>query len=388
MLTVTILLVIAGIAQASPIYSSNGVGALQPDEIGWTKAMGGAGIANADGENTMLRNPALMAAFTRYTFSFGINHARNTTFSGDSSAPGFAQTNVEHFKMVLPVRKGFALGWTVAPLSRSNSVIEFSGDGFTDEVVYTGGINVSSVSFAGSFRDFLRMGASINYNFGTVEQGWERGFGTEGLYDSLDFIKSKYKGYNYTFGVITKIMYDTSFALAYNTKSDLDHSLRIKPGGYSNPESVLATGTARIPESMTAGLSRAFGKFTANADFSMSKWEDAAITDLERVMYTDTNYFTCGIKYTPVNRLGTALPFYRKIPLAVGFKTGNLYYKSFPKVDTVTETAVTFGFGIPFLDDEASLVTSIEIGSRGDKGKNGWEESYINVGFLVSGLIK
>ncbi len=376
-------------AAASPIYSSNGIGSAVPDENGWVKAMGGAGVANADGVNSMLRNPALLSAFSRYTFSFGVNHDRNTTYSGGAEAPDFAQTDVDHFRLVLPLYKRFVLGWTVAPLTRTDSMILFTDSQYRDEVSFSGGINVSSVSAATSFGDFLRLGFSMNYHFGMIEQEWIRYFSEDSSYlDAEDFVKSKYKGYGYAAGAVVKVMQDTHVGIGYVSKVNLDHSLKITPGDFQNPEQLLYSNTLHLPSRLTFGVSRKFGRFTACADYLMEGWADAASTTTEKAMYDDVGRFSIGLKYTPVVPYGIPVPLYRRIPLSIGFKTGNMYYKSYPKIDTVTETAVTFGFAIPFIEDAASLVTSFEVGNRGDKGKNGWEESYIGIGFLLTGMIK
>ena len=46
------------------------------------------------------------------------------------------------------------------------------------------------------------------------------------------------------------------------------------------------------------------------------------------------------------------------------------------------------GIEFPFKEDLASLITSFEFGTRGDKGKNGWDETYMGIEFLLIGTIK
>jgi len=65
-----------------------------------------------------------------------------------------------------------------------------------------------------------------------------------------------------------------------------------------------------------------------------------------------------------------------------------LYYKSYPQIADLTEKAVTLGFEFPFKKNAGSLFTSFEMGTRGDKSKNGWDETFMNVGVSIIGKIK
>ena len=69
-------------------------------------------------------------------------------------------------------------------------------------------------------------------------------------------------------------------------------------------------------------------------------------------------------------------------------KFGTLYYKSYPEVNSVFERAVTAGIEFPFKENVGSIMTSFELGTRGDKDRNGWDETYMSIGIMLIGVIK
>jgi len=372
---------------AGPLYSSNGIGEIFYDELGGARGMGGAGIANPNGRNLMWGNPALLTSFGIHTYSFGASHLREKASTGRTDDTDFARTRAELFKLVIPLGKGIVLGWGLTPFSRTDSMLRYPGDGYEDRVRFTGGITVSSAGIAGSFGDFIRFGTALNYNFGMIEERWERLFAADDYHDSVDYVKRKYRGYGVTVGLISKVYGNTNIGIGYTGSTDLDVRVVVRPGSISNPEADYGNETAALPEMWRIGLSTVFpNRMTVCMDFSLARWENAARTELEKKMYTDTYRFGAGIRTAPSRELNA--PFYRKLPVSVGVKFGTQYYRSFPKVDVVHEKAVTAGVEIPFRENVAALITSFEFGLKGDKSRNGWEEKYVSIGLVLIGTIK
>ena len=378
-------------AYCNPIYSSNGIGLVIPDNYGRSRGMGGSGIADGDGMNVLRGNPALLGSFQKHSLSVGLSHDRNTAYIGESDQPDYAKTNPDMFKLVLPIAKGFVFGWGLSPYSRTDSVIDVSPDDYKEVVTFTGGINVSSVGLAGSYKDFLKFGLALNYNFGTITEEWEQTFpDNDDLFESTSYIYRKYKGYSTTVGFLARVFDNTYFGGSYTGKSDLDLSVNIRPGDYYNPERLYDKKTVSLPATWRMGITSSFAKsMTASMDVSFLEWENAANTSKQKEMYNDTYSVGAGVRLNPSKSLQA--PFYRKLPVSAGFKFGTMYYKSGiegEKAKPVFEKAVTMGIEFPFQEDIASLITSFELGTRGDKDKNGWEETYIGIGILLIGTIK
>ena len=374
--------------RCNPIYSANGIGMVIPDDAGRPKGMGGAGIADDDGKNLLRENPALLSSFTNHSFSVGVSYRRNTAFTGGADSPDYARTTPDKIKIVLPIVKGVVIGWGLSPYSENDSVIEFRGEGYREIMKSKGGINVSSFGIAGSYKDILRLGVSMNYNFGMIQEEWERSFPDDAEFHTItNYVNRKYKGYSTTVGLVARVFSGTSIGVGYTTESDMDLAVHVIPADYYNPEQVYKKTTVSLPSRWRFGITSAFTDImTASMDVSLSQWEKAARTVKQKEMYTDTRHFGAGLRFNPSRSFNA--PFYRKYSVSAGFKLGNLYYKSYPKVDTVFEKAVTFGIEFPFIENMASLITSFEFGTRGDKSKNGWDESYASIGILLIGMIK
>jgi len=375
-------------ALSSPIYSPNGIGLLIPYEYGMVRGMGGAGIANDSGKTFIRENPALLASVKQHTYSFGASYDRNTAYTLGSDNPVFAKTRLELMTLMIPLAKGIVFGWGLSPLSRTDSVIDFTGEDYTDRIEFTGGLNVSTVGIAGSYRDFIRFGLAFNYNFGMIQEKWTRDFiFDDDLFETSDAIKSKYKGYSTTVGVLARVYRNTTVGLGYTGKTNLKLAVHVLPGHYSNPEQLYDKMNYSLPSSWRFGVTTVIKRrVTASMDLSLAQWEDAMKTSREKEMYTNTYRFGAGVRLNPSQEPGAS--FIAKTPVSVGFKFGTMYYKSYPKVDTVFERAVTLGIELPFQENIASLITSFEIGTRGDKSKNGWDEIYTSIGLLLVGTIK
>jgi len=173
----------------------------------------------------------------------------------------------------------------------------------------------------------------------------------------------------------------------YTAPTVMDVSIHIQPGNSDNAEMLLEKAKAELPATVRLGFaSQISRRLSAAADMSMAEWSKAARTDKEKKMYNDVFSFGAGVRYIP-SVIPTA-KYLSTIPLSAGFRFGSLYYKSYPKIHAIHEAALTFGAEFPFMNKSGAVITSWEIGKRGDKEKNGWDETFINVGLSLAGGIK
>ena len=175
-----------------------------------------------------------MGSFNEPTFSFGVYHERNTVYYGGSENPMCAQTTPNLVKIILPLGKGFVLGWGLSPYSKTDGVVEVSNDNYIDQMKSSGGINISALGLATSYKDIIYLGISYNYNFGMIREEWSRTFpNDDSLNETYDVIKKKYKGYNTTIGILARITANTSIGAGYTDKVDLDNTVKISSGDIS-----------------------------------------------------------------------------------------------------------------------------------------------------------
>ena len=373
-------------------YSANAIGTIIPDDIGRSRGMGGAGIANGDGMNLLRDNPALLNTFDKFSFSYEAFYNQTKTYIHDEESSTYGKINPNMIKIVLPVANNFVLGWGLSPYSRTDINILIpnvqNGVQINDTISSFGGVNVSSAVIAGSYRNIIHFGFSLNYNFGMIQEDWERTFPENNeLNGSIYHIKRKYKGYGGTIGILANVYKNTSIGLGYTSKSDMNNNTYIISGSITNPEKLLSTKKAFLPASWRIGISSELReRLKAVMDFKFVQWENTAREPKEKEMYNNTYSFGAGIRYIPSNRPNSL--YLKKIPLSIGFKFGTLFYKSYPKINTVFEKAITLGVEIPLKEDIGTIITSFEYGTRGDKAKNGWDETFTGVGVSLIGKIK
>jgi hypothetical protein len=172
----------------------------------------------------------------------------------------------------------------------------------------------------------------------------------------------------------------------YSTGASLDRNAYLRHGT-SAQDIFLESGTSDIPSRWRVGVSRDLSKrLSAAADFSMASWSQAANTAKEKQQYQDTYTFGAGVRYIPA--LNATAGYFSTMPLSLGFRVGTQYYKSYPKVESIPERAITLGLEFPFKEKAGSLITSYEIGKRGSKSTNGWDETFFTLGITLVGSIK
>jgi hypothetical protein len=376
-------------AWCEPPYAANGIGVLVPDYTGKSRGMGGAGIAAADGMNMSLENPALDSSFKNPSYALAMVYNRSSTYFGGAETMQFARTTPTLLKFVMPIVQGWAIGWGLAPFSRADSKILMpvqAGDIFTDTVTSSGGINVSSFELSGSYKA-LSIGTALRYNFGAIQESWFRSFNDSNYVDTTQYLKKKLSGYSVAIGMLVKVHPGTTIGFGYTTKSPVDIVVTVLPGVSTDPEIPVGKERIDLPASWRMGVfSEISRKLSAAVDFSRADWTGVAVTDKEKQMYNNTYSLNAGLRFIPsVNPLAG---YFSTIPVSIGFRAGTLYYKSYPKMAGISERAVTCGFEFPFKKNTGSLYTSFELGTRGDKSKNGWDETFVNAGFSLTGKIK
>lgn len=390
-LTLVIALAQSNHLSAAPPYAANGFGLQVRDDAGRSRGMGGAGGSDADGYNLLRGNPALNSGVTRFTFSFGAAYNRGNTAIDSAESESWGKTDAELLSLTIPLPGTFVLGWGLAPLTRTDVQLYRDsvqdGQSIHDETDMTGGINISTMSIAGTFKDVIRFGYSLNYNFGAIQEGCLRTFPADSsLNASAYYLKRKYQGYSHSAGIIFEMGKWVTAGFGYTTQASLDKTTEVVLTNITNDPTVLGDGSAKYPASWRFSLyTHPNERLSGGVDISRELWEDAAETTAEQAFYSDSYSIGAGIRYVPSSRQSD--PFYMKLPLTVGFRTGTLYYKSYPVVDVVKEHAVTFGVEFPLRNNSGSVFTTFDAGIRGDKSTNGWQDVFTGFSIVLIGKI-
>jgi hypothetical protein len=378
-----------GNAVSGPINSANGFGATIPDDYGRAMGVGGAGVADTGSIGMLVSNPALLTTFPTHTYVLGTVYDRSTASYGGIEQADYAKLNGGVFRLVFPVVHGLTVGWGLSPLTLTDASIGFAGDTWDDTVKTTGGLTMSSFGAGVSLWDRVRLGATFNYTFGMIQEEWSRVFDDPETYGSLvTLARKKHKGYGTSFGIIISLPAGMSVGGGYTTKTELTRSSYVRPGSYSNEERLTGTDTANLPARWRVGLASRIGeRFTAMLDYEAADWEGAAESAAETALYANSSRIGGGIRYVPSTST-IRRSYLRSLPLSLGARYGVLPYRSYPSREDVVERSISAGIDFPIKDELGVIVTTFEFGERGDKGTNGWEESFLRVGVTLIGRIK
>lgn len=390
LVSLILLAITAPSAWSGTPSSANGIGAIVEDNAGRSRGMGGAGTAVGDGWSMLRGNPALIGTFKKPAYGFGFLFDRAVTRPPGEGSITFAHTDPTFVRFVLPLYRSVTLGWGLAPVSRTDVKIALQpnpGDKYTDTVTSSGGVNLTSFELAGGYRA-VNAGIGLNYYFGAIEEEWARDFhNTAGMNNTTDYLKREFKGYGLTLGALARVSRRFSLGFGYTTPTSMDMSVHLNPGNQVNQDILVEKGTADLPATYRLGVAAELSsRLSAAADFAYSRWSNAARTAREDSMYNDTYSFGAGIRFVPSK--SPIASYLSTVPLSAGFRIGTLYYKSYPKVESIREMVLTFGVEIPFKNSSGGLITSYEIGKRGDVKSNGWDETFVMIGVSLVGVIK
>ena len=378
-------------AHAGTPSSANGIGAIIPDDFAASRGVGGAGVANVQTGNMLRINPALLGAFTRPSYGLGLSYDTSTTYLGISEQPEYAKTMPTLLKFVLPVTRGLVVGWGLTPYSSTDVVIDIAeepGAEYNDILDTSGGINMSSLAAGWRYKERVYLGFSLDYHFGAIEERWKRNFPDDSTFSStIQNLRKKYKGYGVAFGTVVKVHSTTHIGIAYKSQANLDLDGVVHSDIPSDPEIPAYTDDIILPSSLRIGVWSQIGRqLSIGVDYTYDAWEDAAETPKQKEMYTNTSRIGGGLRFIP--SVSRNAGFLKRIPVLIGVRQASQYYKSYPIIDTINETAITCGFEIPLMRNTGTLITTFDYGWRGDKDKNGWDETFMNVGLSLVGQIK
>jgi long-subunit fatty acid transport protein len=118
------------------------------------------------------------------------------------------------------------------------------------------------------------------------------------------------------------------------------------------------------------------------ADYIHTPWSESEYEGVPIDDFSDVTEFSFGIEYI---RDPESMSYLDRIPVRAGFSKRPWYFEQ--EGETISETAVSLGFGLPFRDDLGSIDVAAQYGWRGDIGRFGAEETWLRiyVGFSAGG---
>ena len=360
---------------ASP-YSYFGLGDIRTVGTVENQMMGGISMYG-DSIHVNLKNPAAYSKLALTTYSAGISQKRLGFKSADDKQ-STSVTNLDYLAIGIPLSSRFGLGIGLMPFTSvgynlSTSVTNIDDVTISNDFKGDGGLNRVYVSLGYKFSDNLSVGATLNYNFGTINNSRFQ-TSSNAQYGTLDRRESQIQGYdfNYSLNYTPKLndKYTLYTAIGVDTQLNLNAENSQSIGSFStiNGQDIEVVDVnldaqgrkfadVRVPTNTTLGLGIGENlKWFLGAEYSLQKLSEYA---------SFTSYL-------------------RRIVYRAGLRVANTGMQI--NNQDINDFGITFGTGLPLGRSFSNLNLGFEIGKRGTTDAELIKENYfkINVGLSLN----
>lgn len=387
-------------------YSYFGIGDLRAINTVENQMMGGLGMY-ADSIHINLKNPAAYSGLKLTTYTVGLSH-KEVGLKSATEKQNTSVTNIDYLSIGMPISEKGAIGFGLMPYSSVGYQL-VSGSGSQNEVTNIfsgeGGLNKVYMSLGYEVVKNLSLGATVNFNFGTIES--QRVQTVENVqFGTIDRRTSKINGYdfnlaaNYTPKVGEKNTLYTSVMIS--TQSNLVSKNNrllgsISPTTGQEIEVIdvdldiqnLRSTELKVPTITTLGLGYGENKkWFIGAEYSFQTLSSFSndFLGINNVQYQDASSIAVGAHIIPDYTSFTS--YMKRITYRAGVrmdKTGMVVNN-----EEINNFGITFGLGLPLGARNASIPNfstlnfGFEIGKRGTTNASLIEENYFKVNIGLS----
>ncbi len=392
-------------ATISP-YSLFGIGDLRDMGTVENQMMGGLRLY-ADSIHVNLRNPAAYSSLRLTTYAAGISHREYRLVDLDEEQ-NVSSTNLDYIAIGLPLGNDLGVGFGLMPLSSVgyNLLQERTGDeGQQISNLYTGDGGVNRVYFSMGYKpvENVSLGATINYNFGTLEYRRVQSVGNV-QFGTIDDRRSKINGFDFNYAVnYTPKLNDKLTLFSHfgaNTQINLVSENEQSIGSFSTSTGrdievfdvdlgaiALKNTEIKIPTTFTLGAGLgADKKWFLGAEYGMQETStfQNQFLRIGNVSYNDSKYLSLGGFFVPDYTSFSNI--FERITYRAGFRydqTGLVV-----NGEEINNFGITFGVGLPMsgigVDRFSNLNIGFEWGKRGTTDASLIEENYFKVNIGLS----
>ncbi|MDT0606743.1 hypothetical protein [Croceitalea rosinachiae] len=384
-------------------YSYFGIGDFRNGGTVENQMMGGLRMY-ADSIHLNLKNPSAYSQLRLTTYTAGISH-REFRLKDATEQQNASVTNLDYLAIGFPIAKNVGIGFGLMPYSSvgyslNQQTLNTAQDTVTNIFSGEGGLNRAYLSIGFEPIKNLSLGATINYNFGTLD--YQRIQSVENVqFGTLDNRESKINGFDFNYALnytpTFKDKYTLYSHIGINTQVNLVSKNSERIGSFSlNSGEIevfdvdldaqgLKNTELKIPTMATIGLG--FGenkKWFVGGEYSFQQFSDFSNDFLgqENVVYEDASVMAFGTYFIPDYR---SLSGYFK---RITYRAGLRYEQTGLVVNNkeINNLGITFGFGLPLGASFSNLNLGFELGRRGTTDAGLIEESYfkINVGLSLN----
>lgn len=397
--SLSLLFSLTSLAQegTSSPYSFYGIGDIKFKGAVDTRSMGGLTVF-PDSIHLNLQNPAHLASLKLTSFAVGGTYA-NTKFQSESADGKARRTTLDYLAVGIPVGK-LGIGFGLIPYSSVGYKIQSLSDDETPTFSRYSGVGGVNKVFAGAgykITKQLNLGASIQYNFGTIETTNLR-YLESVQYGTRENNFSDVQGFNLDFGLsyqrklTEKLSLFSSVTYSPESKLKLDNSRSIDLIQF------LSTGTISVIQREDIDVANTEIKIPSKWSFGtgigeMKKWMFGGevtlinnsvmsnrFTDIDEATFENSTRYVLGGYFIP--NYNSYSGYFKRIVYRAGLRYENtglvLQNKS------ITDAAMNVGFGLPLSGTFSNININFEYGKRGTKYFNLVEENYFNISVGLS----
>lgn len=404
-------------------YSSSGLGELKPSTFLQHQATGGTSISQQERGVFSAANPASYANIDFTIFDAGLRASVGTRASATATTP-IASGNFNHFAMAFPLGTKRKMGVSFGTNQYSDIGYNARSNTNTDTPSYynifsgSGGISRVYVGYGLAVLKNLKLGANVNYNFGSILAAKARIHpNTNNVLSFSDEKSVAYRGLDYTLGVQYSLQQNrrgnskSKEPIKHTFGAALQTRTQLKGEGYRYAETFYGSlfeqgvraenltidtliyegnkrDTLTKPLGFTLGYTVSKGdQWALSLETEQNQWSSIQNGSKGNSFFNNTRY-SAGLSIVPSTKYSEKGDFFGKIKYSAGFRYENLYY-NFQNTQ-LSEVGISFGVGLPVirsfrLDEEKVAVVSrinitAEYVQRGTTANGLLQEDFFNIG--------
>lgn len=384
-------------------YSRYGLGDLQNAKYIGNLAMGGIGIAYRQPSSVNYSNPASYTVFDTNAFVLetGIN-SQTVKLSTNNQNQRSNYTSLSHLAFGFPVTKWWGSSIGLLPYSHVGyKISNYETLSEIGKIKYlyegSGGLNQFYVGNAFQLKN-LSVGVNAAYIFGYLDRT-----STVSSPDSIYYLAlrlsngTRINGFHYNFGLQYEKKINTDWTMQVGLVYSATAKLNAKRDSFAytffssgeDYEKIKDTiidaentkGKINLPYSLGGGIIiKKSNILMMGFDYQMQNWNNYSSFG-EKDSLKNSWVTSFGMEYTPIH---TNLSSYWK---RVHYRVGARYAKTYLQLrnNQLSESAVSFGFGLPLKRSKTSFNIGFELGQRGTLENNLIKEQFgriiLNVSF-------
>lgn len=375
-------------------YSFFGIGTYEFDGTVENKSMGGISVFS-DSIHLNLQNPAAYGGLklTAYTIAGSHNSLNLKSNSGEDNTTN--STLLEYLAVGFPAGK-WGFGFGLSPYSSVGYQLQDVEEDLLSRYSGSGGLNRVFVSAGYQLTENLKVGASVYYNFGNI-QNKSLFMQDEIQFGTREINRSDLNGFSFNFGLQYQKMLSEKIQItgstSYSPASDITSensrqlaTVALLTNGseiFSDLRNIdVADSDLTIPSqfSFGAGIGKP-NKWFAGAEYTMMEASDYSNRsfDLSNVKFQKASEFSLGGFYVPQY---DDLSYFKRIVYRAGFR----YEETGLNINQqdINEFGISFGVGLPVGQMFSNLNLGFEYGQRGTTQADLVKETFYNVFISLS----